>query len=39
MSSNECYAVAAKGIVTETNESYAAVCFSEKPPQYEDIVL
>ena len=36
---NECYAAAVKGIVMETNESYAAVGFSEKPPEYEEITL
>ena len=39
VSPNECYAAAAKGIVMKTNESYAAVCFSEKPPEYEEITL
>ena len=39
VSPNECYAAAVKGIVMETNESYAAVCFSEKPSEYEDITL
>ena len=39
VSRNECYAAAEKGIVMKTNESYAAVCFSEKPPEYEEITL
>ena len=39
VSPNECYAAAAKGVVMETNESYAAVCFSEQPPEYEEITL
>ena len=39
VSPNEFYAAAAKGIVMETNESYAAVCFSEQPPEYEEITL
>ena len=39
VSPNECYAAAAKGIVMKTNESYAAVCFSQKPPEYEEITL
>ena len=39
VSPNECYAAAAKGIVVETNESYAAVGFPQKLPEYEEISL
>ena len=39
VSPNECYDAAAKGIVMKTNDSYAAVCFSENPPEYVDITL